>query len=328
MIIIGIETSCDETSIGIIKDLKILSNIVYTQDMIHKPFGGIVPELASREHLKKILPIFQKALSKADISIKDIDAIGVTNSPGLKGSLIIGVPFAVGLAYSLKKPLYLIDHLYGHIAPNFLERFEFPCLGLVISGGHTSLFYIKNNVDFQLIGRTLDDACGEAFDKVARILTLPYPGGPNLENLALGGNEKKVNFPRPYLPGSLNFSFSGIKTAVFYHVKKQGLKNSADIAASFQKSITDTIIKKMSMALEKYPVKSFVFGGGVIQNQYMRDKIREYFEKRGIRIFIPEKSLCMDNGAMIALFTYFLVKYKIPSSDYVINVIPTKFHSH
>ncbi|MCL5674546.1 MAG: tRNA (adenosine(37)-N6)-threonylcarbamoyltransferase complex transferase subunit TsaD [Candidatus Omnitrophica bacterium] len=324
MIILGIETSCDETSIGIIKGRRILSNIIYSQDIIHQSFGGIVPELASREHLKKILPIFQEALSRASISIDAIDAIGVTNSPGLKGSLIIGISFAAGLAYSLEKPLYFVDHLYGHIASNFIKNVKFPCLGLVVSGGHTSLFYIKNHVDFELVGRTLDDACGEAFDKVARILKLPYPGGPYLEKLACEGNEKKIDFPRPYLHGSLNFSFSGIKTAVFYHVKKEGLENKADVAASFQKTITDTIIKKMSMALEKYPVQNFLFGGGVIQNQYIRDRLREHFEKRNIKILIPEKNLCMDNGAMAGIFTYFLIKYKIPPSPYTIKVIPTK----
>ncbi|MCL5408431.1 MAG: tRNA (adenosine(37)-N6)-threonylcarbamoyltransferase complex transferase subunit TsaD [Candidatus Omnitrophica bacterium] len=289
MIILGIETSCDETSIGVIKNGSILSNIIYSQNMIHQPFGGIMPELASREHLKKILPSFQEALSKASISAEDIDAIGVTNSPGLKGSLIIGVSFAAGLAYSLKKPLYFINHLYGHIASNFIENIEFPCLGLVISGGHTSLFYIKNYIDFQLIGKTLDDACGEAFDKIARILKLPYPGGPNLEKIARKGNEKKINFPRPYLLKSLNFSFSGIKTAVFYYVKEHGLENSPDIAASFQKAITDTIIRKMSMALEKYPVRNFIFGGGVIQNQYLRDNIMKHFKTKNIKILFPEK---------------------------------------
>ncbi|MCM8815248.1 MAG: tRNA (adenosine(37)-N6)-threonylcarbamoyltransferase complex transferase subunit TsaD, partial [Candidatus Omnitrophica bacterium] len=230
MIIAGIETSCDETSVAIIDESRIRASLIASQEKIHMNFGGIVPELASRAHLEKILPMFQSAVKKAKITVNQVDAFGVTNSPGLKGSLLVGVAFTESIGYALKKPVYNICHLQAHIAACYPEeKIIFPALGLVISGGHTSLFFLKSYTEFIAIGRTKDDACGEAFDKVGRMLNLPYPGGAFVEKLAEKGDENKIKIPEAYIRNSLDFSFSGIKTAVYYYILKHGLKNSADI---------------------------------------------------------------------------------------------------
>jgi N6-L-threonylcarbamoyladenine synthase len=324
MIVIGIETSCDETGIGIISDKKILSNVVASQEDIHSVYGGVVPELASRAHLSRIDNIFKIAIEKSGIRIEDIDLIGVTNHPGLKGSLLVGVSFACGLAYKLKKPIYFVNHLYSHIAVNFLnENIEFPALGLVISGGHTSFFYIENYINFKEIGKTLDDACGETFDKVGRILGLPFPGGPYIEKEAEKGDEKKIRFPVPSNLKDLNFSFSGLKTAVLYYVKKYGKENISDICASFQKTVGDYLCMKIKTALKKYNVKSFLLGGGVISNQYIQRRIREIL-KDEVKVYIPERNLCLDNGVMVAVMSCYLNKYGIPADENRIKVIPTK----
>ncbi|MGC8977009.1 MAG: tRNA (adenosine(37)-N6)-threonylcarbamoyltransferase complex transferase subunit TsaD [Candidatus Ratteibacteria bacterium] len=325
MVVLGIETSCDETGIGIIKDGKIISNIVASQEDIHSIYGGVVPELASRAHLSRIDNLFNLAIKRSGINVKDIDIIGVTNHPGLKGSLLVGVSFACGLAYRLKKPIYFVNHLHSHLGVNFLnEEIEFPSLGLVISGGHTSFFYIENHITFKEIGKTLDDACGETFDKVARILELGFPGGPYIENQAKKGDEKKIKFPVPFISSnSLDFSFSGLKTAVLYYVKKNGKKNIPDICASFQKSIGDLLSKKIKIAIKKYNVKSFVFGGGVVSNLYLQKRIKEAIGDN-IKVFIPERNLCIDNGVMVATMAYFLYKNKIPPHTNKIEVIPTK----
>ena len=324
MIVIGIETSCDETGIGIISDKKILSNVVASQEDIHSVYGGVVPELASRAHLSRIDNIFKIAIEKSGIRIEDIDLIGVTNHPGLKGSLLVGVSFACGLAYKLKKPIYFVNHLYSHIAVNFLnENIEFPALGLVISGGHTSFFYIENYINFKEIGKTLDDACGETFDKVGRILGLPFPGGPYIEKEAEKGDEKKIRFPVPSNLKDLNFSFSGLKTAVLYYVKKYGKENISDICASFQKTVGDYLCMKIKTALKKYNVKSFLLGGGVISNLYIQRRIREIL-KDEVKVYIPEKNLCLDNGVMVAVMSHYLNKYGIPADENRIKVIPTK----
>jgi N6-L-threonylcarbamoyladenine synthase len=324
MIVIGIETSCDETGIGIISDKKILSNIVASQEDIHSVYGGVVPELASRAHLSRIDNIFKIAIEKSGIRIEDIDLIGVTNHPGLKGSLLVGVSFACGLSYKIKKPIYFINHLHSHIAVNFLnENIEFPALGLVISGGHTSFFYIEDYINFKEIGRTLDDACGETFDKVGRILGLPFPAGPYIEKEAEKGDEKKIRFPVPSNLKDFNFSFSGLKTAVLYYVKKYGKENISDICASFQKTVGDYLCMKIKTALKKYNVKSFLLGGGVISNQYIQRRIREIL-KDEVKVYIPEKNLCLDNGVMVAVMSYYLNKYGIPADENRIKVIPTK----
>ncbi|MCM8777102.1 MAG: tRNA (adenosine(37)-N6)-threonylcarbamoyltransferase complex transferase subunit TsaD [Candidatus Omnitrophica bacterium] len=325
MIIVGIETSCDETGIGILTDNIILCNIIATQENIHSVYGGVVPELASRAHTERIDILFNKAIRESGIKISDIDYIGVTNTPGLKGSLLVGVSFAVGLAYSLRKPLYKVNHLYSHIASNFLNpEVKFPALGFVVSGGHTTFFYIKNPVSFNVVGRTLDDACGETFDKVARMLNLGFPGGPYIEKMAEKGDETKIKFPVTLLDKtSLDFSFSGLKTAVLYYIKKNGLKNIQDICASFQKAVGDTLIEKTSRCIERYRVKSLLLGGGVVQNGYIRKRFQELSDKRGINLFIPDRNLCLDNGAMVAIMTSFLIRHSVSPSENIIEVIPT-----
>ena len=324
MIVIGIETSCDETGVGIIKDKKILTNIVASQEDIHSIYGGVVPELASRAHLSRIDNIFKIAIEKSGLNIDDIDLIGVANHPGLKGSLLVGVAFACGLAYKLKKPIYFVNHLYSHLAVNFLnENIEFPALGLVISGGHTSFFYIENFISFKEIGKTLDDACGETFDKVGRILGFPFPGGPYIEKEAEKGDDKKIKFPVPSNLKDLNFSFSGLKTAILYYIKKYGKGNITDICASFQKVIGDYLCEKIKTALKKYNVKSFFLGGGVVSNFYIQKRIREILPSY-INLFIPEKNLCLDNGVMVAVMSYYLCKYSVSPHKNIIKVIPTK----
>ncbi|MCM8786219.1 MAG: tRNA (adenosine(37)-N6)-threonylcarbamoyltransferase complex transferase subunit TsaD [Candidatus Omnitrophica bacterium] len=309
MIIIGIETSCDETGIGLIKDKTVLANIVASQEDIHSIYGGVVPELASRAHLQRIDNLFKIVIERSKIRIEDIDLIGVTNHPGLKGSLLVGVSFASGVSYRIKKPIYFINHLHAHLAVNFLnEDIEFPALGLVISGGHTSFFYIENYVSFKEIGRTLDDACGETFDKIGRFLGLPFPAGPYIEKQAEKGDERSIKFPIPMLySNSLDFSFSGLKTAIINYVKKYGKENIPDICASFQKTVGDLISRKIKIALKQYNVKSILLGGGVVVNKYLQKRIKEVIPDN-MKLYIPEKNLCLDNGVMVAAMTYFLHK--------------------
>jgi len=328
MVILGIESSCDETGIGILKNKKILANTVATQEDLHSVYGGIVPELASRAHCSKIDNLFiNLALKKSGLKQKNIDFIGVTSEPGLKGSLLVGVSFAAGLGYSLGIPVYKINHLYAHIAVNFLTPgVKFPALGLVISGGHTSFFYIRDYTNFTLIGKTLDDACGETFDKAGRMLQLGFPGGPAIEREAKKSNEK-IKFPVALISkSSIDFSFSGLKTSVMYYIKKNGLNNVPDICAGFQKAITDALVKKTERAIKKYPVKTFFLGGGVAQNQYIVAKFKLLFNEKKIKFFVPPKKLCLDNGAMVAIMTYFLIagKIKKPPQPLRIEVQPTK----
>jgi N6-L-threonylcarbamoyladenine synthase len=298
---------------------------VASQEEIHSPYGGIVPELASRAHVEKIDQLFIKALKQAHITPDDIDCIGVTNRPGLKGSLMVGVSFACGLAYALNVPLYKVNHIYSHLAVNFLNSdVEFPAAGLVISGGHTTFFHMKSPVEFAVAGRTLDDACGETFDKAGRILELGFPGGHFIEKAAEQGDENKIPFPVVLMgKNSLDFSFSGLKTSVLYYVKKHGLENVPDICAGFQKAVADTLEKKTLRFLEKYRVKSFLLGGGVVQNKYIRNRFQRLLEKRDVKLFIPDGKLCMDNGAMTAVMAHFLVSYGVKPSENTIEVIPT-----
>ncbi len=325
MLILGIETSCDETGIGLLKDGRILANTVASQEEIHSAYGGIVPELASRAHVEKIDGLLARAVRLSGIKTDDITCIGVTNRPGLKGSLLVGVSFACGLAYALKVPLYKVNHVHSHLAVNFLSReIEFPAAGLVISGGHTTFFHMRTPVEFSVIGRTLDDACGETFDKVGRMLGLGFPGGPFIESAAKQGDENKIRFPVILLDrDSLDFSFSGLKTAVLYHVKRNGLENVPDICAGFQKAVADTLAEKTLRCLAKCRVKSFVLGGGVTRNAYIRERFRRIAADGRIKLFIPEGELCMDNGVMTAVMTHLLVKHGARPSENTIEVIPT-----
>jgi len=326
MVILGIETSCDETGIGLIKNNCVISNLIASQDNIHFAYGGVVPELASRAHLESIDTLFLKALEETCLTPEEIDVVGVTNHPGLKGCLLMGVSFACGLATALNIPLYMVNHIYAHVAANFLNsQVCFPAIGFVISGGHTTFFYMGNPIDFNIIGQTVDDACGETFDKVGRMLGLDFPGGPHVEQEALRGNENRIKFPVVLLSkDSFDFSFSGLKTSVLYYVRKHGIKsNLPDICAGFQKAVGDVLIEKTKRVLKQYQPVSLLIGGGVIQNKYLQDRFRQLAFEYNVRLFIPDRKLCMDNGAMVAVMTSLFMEKGILPSDKKITVIPT-----
>ncbi len=305
MIILGIDTSCDDTSASVVKDRsQILSNIVSSQTDIHAKFGGIVPELASRRHIEMIVPIVNEALQQADVSLSDLAAVAVCHGPGLIGSLLVGCSFAKAVCFSQDVPLVGVNHLEGHILSLFLEekRPEFPFLSLIVSGGHTSLYIAEGYGKYTELGRTRDDAAGEAFDKVSKLLGLEYPGGPAIDRLARQGDPQAIRFPRAYLPESFDFSFSGLKTAVLNHRMKYGV-NSAhipDIAASFQSAVVDVLVRKSEWAIKKKGIKRLTLSGGVSANSLLRMKMREMGKDRGVEVYIPSKELCTDNAAMIA----------------------------
>ena len=305
MLILGIETSCDETAVAIVEDgKKICVNIVSSQLKVHRPFGGVVPELASRAHLEFLPLALDSALKASNLSLADIDAIAVTCGPGLIGCLIVGVSLAKSLSYALHLPLIGVNHLEGHLHSYLLtSSLKPPFVGLVVSGGHTSLVLVKDYGDYSSLGETRDDAAGEAYDKVARMLKLGYPGGPLIERLALKGNPESIKFPRA-IPNSLDFSFSGLKTAVLYYIQKHGTLHAADIAASFQSAVVDALVKKCLMALKKTGVKKIVLGGGVAANNALRQALKEAGKKEGVRVYIPPKRLATDNAAMIAAIGY------------------------
>ena len=327
MLILGIDTSCDEAAAAIVINGKtILSNIVSSQVDIHKRYGGVVPELASRSHIETISPIVEKALGDAKIKVADLSAIGVTKGPGLVGSLLVGVSFAKALSYSTGIPLVGVNHIEGHIAAIFVEvKVSFPFISLVVSGGHTVLYYVKNFGEYEELGRTRDDAAGEAFDKVAKILNLGYPGGPIIDQISLEGNPHAVKFPRPYLPNSFDFSFSGLKTAVVNYMrdieklghfprKKEKEIGIADIAASFQQAVIDVLIYKVLKGAERKNVKRIVLSGGVAANSSLRREITEKAKDKGLKVFIPRPDLCTDNAAMIAAIGYHYHKRGIHAS--------------
>ena len=320
MTILGIETSCDETSAGVVRDqngnLKLLSNVVSSSSPLHAKTGGIIPEVAAREQIRLIIPVIKKALeeSSLDFPKPSIDVIAVTVGPGLIGSLLVGVETAKTLSLLWKKPLIPVNHLLGHIYANFIDQeasIEFPAIGLIVSGGHTDLILIKGHGNIKWIGGTRDDAAGEAFDKIGRMLGLPYPSGPVIEKLAKEGNPKRFNLPKPMIDSSdFDFSFSGLKTAVLREIKTiKKLNNQIinDICASMQASIVDVLTSKTINAAQKYSAKSILLGGGVTANQTLSDKLKLYAirHKLNAEIFVPQKSLCTDNGAMIAAYGYF-----------------------
>jgi len=325
MIILGIESSCDETGIGIVKNGRIVANVIATQEDIHAVYGGVVPELASRAHCSRIDGLLALALKQSGCSIGDVTQIGVTHTPGLKGALLVGVAFGSALGISLRVPVYRVNHLHAHLAANFLNRaLDFPALGLVVSGGHTSLFVLHSPLEISCIGRTLDDACGETFDKVGRLLNLGFPGGPAVEREARKGNETMVKFPTALLGReSLDFSFSGLKTSVSYYAKRHGSGNIPDVCAGFQKAVADTLCEKVRRAVRRYPGRTFICGGGVVGNRYLVHRLRAVCRELDIRVFIPPEPLCRDNGAMIAILTSCLVKEKIPAPTPSIVTEPT-----
>ncbi len=308
MKVLGIETSCDETSAGIVEEkdgkLRLLSNIVSSSISLHAKTGGIIPETAAREQIKYIIPVIEESL------VSDFDAIAVTVGPGLLGSLLVGVETARTLSYVFKKPIIPVNHLIGHIYANWIESSEikFPAIGLVVSGGHTNLVLIKNHKYLTWLGGTRDDAAGEAFDKIGRLLGLPYPGGPSIEKRSLDGDGKKFNFPRPMIDSDdFDFSFSGLKTAVLREVKNNNLNTEFvnNISASVQKAVVDVLVNKTLKAAKQYDVESIILGGGVAANQKLRNELKE---KSAVELFIPSKSLCTDNGAMIAAAAFFNYK--------------------
>lgn len=313
IIILGIETSCDETSAAIVKNGdKILSNIIASQMNIHQEYGGVVPEIASREHMKNILITCEKALSKAKIKLGDIDAIAIANGPGLKGSLLVGLSFAKAMAFALDKPLIGVNHIDGHIYANFLvhKEIKIPFISLIVSGGHTSLILVKEIGKHEILGTTRDDAAGEVFDKVAKYLNLGYPGGPIIEKIALKGKKNAILFPRPLTKTpNLDFSFSGLKTAVIYFVnEKKKIKKDlqiANICASFQQAVIETLVSKTFYAAEKYNIKNIVVGGGVAANESLRKSMLEAGKKVNKEVYFPSKELCTDNAAMIAVVGYY-----------------------
>jgi N6-L-threonylcarbamoyladenine synthase len=315
MNIIGIDTSCDDTSAAVIANgHRVLSNVVHSQVRLHHPYGGVVPELASREHVRNIVPVVHEAVSRANLDIRDLDGIGVTVGPGLIGSLLVGLYYAKAMAFVNHIPLIAVNHLEGHILSVLLEDHapSFPYVVLTVSGGHTSLYHVKGYGDYVHLGRTLDDAAGEAFDKVAKILGLGYPGGAVIEELARAGQKDRIPFPRAYLdPESHDFSFSGLKTSVSLYVEKwrnntelQNRVRLEDIAASFQEAVFDVLIGKLIKAGKKRGVDSLVAAGGVACNGALRQRLDCLGKKHGMDVFYPRPEYCTDNGAMIGLVAH------------------------
>lgn len=322
MLSLGIETSCDETAASVVKDGEVvLSSVIASSLKLHQKHKGIIPEIASRAHIEYISLVTAQALAKAGKSIKDIGAVCVTSGPGLLGSLLVGISFAKALCYCLKKPLIGVNHLEAHLYASFLsahKRPHLPFIGLVVSGGHTSLFVVRQGFIFNPIGRTVDDAAGEAFDKVAKILDLGYPGGPVIERIAKRGNPYALKFS---CKGSedLGFSFSGIKTAVLYTTKDERRKTKdEDIAASFQKAVVDALTEKSFRACERNKIKTLVIGGGVAANTYLRNRFEDEARLRRMKVFFPSLSLSLDNAAMIAGLGYRLYK-RGERSDYYLT---------
>lgn len=310
MNILGIETSCDETAAAVVKNGRtVLSNIVVSSLKDHAAYGGIIPELASRRQLEFIQTIVAQSLREARLPLKQIDAVAVTVSPGLIGSLLVGIAFARALSFALKKPLIEVDHIQAHLYANFLSSrsVRLPAVGLVVSGGHTSLYQISDVWHFKLLGQTLDDAVGEAYDKVARILGLGFPGGPAIDRLAQQGRKSHLRFTCAPLPDTLNFSFSGIKTAVLYYQKKHRNDKHFSlphIAYAFQESIVSLLAAKCLSACQKLKAKILLMGGGVAANSALRHHLTAAAKKAGIQVFFPPRVLCTDNAAMIAGLGY------------------------
>ncbi|MDN7243024.1 tRNA (adenosine(37)-N6)-threonylcarbamoyltransferase complex transferase subunit TsaD [Planococcus sp. N028] len=304
--ILGIETSCDETAASIVKNgTEIVSNVVASQIESHKRFGGVVPEIASRHHVEQITLVIEEALDRAQMTPDDLSAVAVTEGPGLVGALLIGVNAAKAFAFAHQLPLVGVHHIAGHIYANRLEQeMEFPLLALVISGGHTELIYMKEHGHFEVIGETRDDAAGEAYDKVARTLNLPYPGGPHIDRLAHASNDA-VQFPRVWLEeGTYDFSFSGLKSSVLNYMHNAAQRGetvkSEDVAAGFQNSVVEVVTSKALRAAEEYNVRQVIAAGGVAANKGLRASLETAFQKKGIPFFIPSLPLCTDNAAMIA----------------------------
>lgn len=311
--ILAIESSCDETAAAVVKNGRfVLSNIISSQIDLHKLYGGVVPEIASRKHIENIDGVVNEALKEAGIKLEYVDAVAVTYGPGLVGALLVGLAFAKGIAFSAKKPLIGVHHIEGHIAANYIENKEFqpPYIALVVSGGHSHLLHVKNYSEFEILGRTRDDAAGEAFDKVARAIGMGYPGGPKIDQAAKKGNDKAIDFPRVFLEeDSYDFSFSGLKSAVLNYINKSKMLGNEivaeDVAASFQRAVVDVLVAKTIKAAKEKGLKAVAVAGGVASNSCLRQAMKSACEKEGFELNIPSPILCTDNAAMIGSAAYY-----------------------
>ncbi len=333
MKILGIETSCDETSAAVLDEgFQILSNVVLSQDEIHAPFGGIVPELASRQHVRSIGYIVSEALGRAHVELKDIDIVAVTQGPGLVGSLLVGLSYAKGLAYAMDIPLVPIDHLESHVYSAFIENpdISYPILALLVSGGHTSLYSLPQSLEFHLLGKTRDDAAGEALDKIAKILDLGYPGGPAIDRLAAQGDPKRFTFSLPHMSdGSLDFSFSGFKTAGLRLIKQLELSRDhsdfIDFLAGFENSIVKFLVNNLDRAVQSTAPASLILCGGVARNSKLRKAIDAYAGRQKLSAYIPSPALCTDNAAMVAALAVEKIRQGLePGLDLSINAYPRR----
>lgn len=327
--ILGIESSCDETAAAVVKNgREVLSNIISSQIVIHRKFGGVVPEIASRKHIENIMPVIDEALTQAGVSLEQIDAVAVTYGPGLVGALLVGLSAAKSLAWAADKPLIGVNHLEGHVFANFLTdpELEPPFMALVVSGGHTALLKVTGYNSFELLGQTRDDAAGEAFDKIARVMGLPYPGGPEIEKLALDGNPQAIEFPIAKLDSPYEFSFSGLKSAVinYLHNQQQAGRevNRADVAASFQHAVVDALVRKAEIAMKDTGYKKIVLAGGVSANKTLQNTLAEAMEKIGCQLVHPTSILCTDNAVMIACRGYFMYQAGM-TSPLELNAVPS-----
>lgn len=316
VIILGIESSCDDTSAAVIRDGLLLSNVIASQS-VHEEYGGVVPELASRAHQQNIVPVVDAALKRAGVSKSDLSAIAFTRGPGLLGSLLVGTSFAKGLSLGLRLPMVDVNHLHGHVLSHFIRRKEddrvpeYPFLTLLISGGNSQLILVRNYNDMEILGQTIDDAAGEAFDKCAKVMGLPYPGGPHIDRLAAVGNKDAFKFAKPRIPG-LDYSFSGLKTSFLYTLR-DNIKlnpdfieqNKADLAASLQHTIIEILLAKLRKAVEQTGVKTVAIGGGVSANSGVRQAVADFCASHGLEAFIPERAFTTDNAAMVAIAGYY-----------------------
>lgn len=314
--ILGIESSCDDTSAAVVRDGILLSNVIASQK-VHEEYGGVVPELASRAHQQNIVPVVDAALRRAGIDKSELSAVAFTRGPGLLGSLLVGTSFAKGLSLGLRIPMVDVNHLHGHVLSHFVRQHPddevpaYPYLCLLISGGNSQIILVRNYNDMEILGRTIDDAAGEAFDKCAKTLGLPYPGGPHIDRLAAQGNPDAFKFAKPHIPG-LNYSFSGLKTSFLYTLRDAKklnpdfiAENMADLAASLQKTIIDILLDKLAKAVDQTGVKTVAIGGGVSANSGVRAAVADFCARRGIKAFIPERAFTTDNAAMVAMAGYF-----------------------
>jgi N6-L-threonylcarbamoyladenine synthase len=331
MNILGIETSCDETAAAVIKDdFTVLSDVVLSQDEIHAPYGGVVPELASRQHIVSISYVVEESLRRAGVKLREVDAFGVTQGPGLIGSLLVGLSFAKGLAYYYQKHLIPVDHLEAHVESVFLENRDipFPAVALVVSGGHTSLFFVKERLEFKLIGRTRDDAAGEALDKVAKFLGLGYPGGPVIDRMAEKGNSRSYRFGLPRMTDrSLDFSFSGLKTAALRKIKEEGISMGHprfyDFISSFEGAVIQALLSNLDRTVKLYHPSSLILCGGVARNNKLRRQFEKFAQRESLPPFIPSPRLCTDNASMVAaLALEKLKKHKQISFPLSLNAYP------